>query len=371
MGKVAPWTTSNEDTATALTTITVSNFAPTVDHLASTNSTPEGSYPDITISVPFGTSAGDMLLAQIGRNGPEGHTITAVEGGWNAVFENLWEARESVTSSECLDFGGSMSVFWRTATASEPANYSWDYDTSNSPHAIGAIATISRHNPTSPIGSFVTDTSTACGPGPGTPPRTIDPGHVIAATNNTMTVAMFCVTETFMASGAPLDPIGFTWSKQFDRFKGPIPTSLQLQMHTQNSNLVAGDQGAITHADLDGFIETPSIVNATLSIAPVITGPDTGTGYSFTSDDAAATVTITAPSGTGNELNGQEVVITVTGDVTVSQITTTLQGGFCGLTLSPIGIQGVVPSPFGRTLKVCPEGLNGRTLIVNECGTCQ
>ncbi len=224
-----------------------------------------GSYADITVTVPAHVD-GDLLIAQIARSGDTGDDITA-PAGWTAIFENLWVAEENAFG-DCVPFGAKMSMFRRTAS-SEPADYTWTYDNTNSVRRVGGIASIKDADPTTPIEAFDTDTSTACGPGPGTPPRTLDIGNVSSTTDKTLVLVGFAVTETFMPSGAPLDPVGFTWGKQWDLFTGPVTQSVQLQLHTKKFP-TAGPIGPLTHADLLPG-EIPSIVNATIVISGVPT----------------------------------------------------------------------------------------------------
>ena len=315
-----PWATSNPATALAIITPGIASVAPSTGATSSTNSDPEGSYSSVTVLIPVGTAEGHLLFAQIGRTDGaldafQDGTITPLEAGWIPIVENMF-SKSDTGSATCLSVGCVMSLYWRIATASEPADYTWNYDTVNSPHAIGAITLITGHNPTAPVQAVVESTISLCGQF--NRAFTIEP--TVSTTAKTMTIVALAEGERLMSTGSPF---GFDWSKITDEFKGPISTSLQLQALVQNDNLPVGEQwtaGDLSHADLvnppTGNLNLMSIVCAALSIAPEATGikDDTG-GYIVTVD--SATVTITAADGTGAELNGLPVVITVTGDVTV------------------------------------------------------
>ena len=311
-----PWATSNAATALAITTQTVSNLAPLISAISSTNRTPEGSFSDITITTPA-HSAGNMLFAQIGRTDGaldafQDGTISPAENGWTPIVEDAF-SKSDTGSAACRTVGCVMSLYWRVATDNEPSDYTWNYDTVNSPHAIGSIATIQRQHPTDPFQATVESLISLCGQFN----RAFTILPPVATTAKTMTVFSLAVSEKFMASGSPL---GFAWGTEMDEFKGPLTTSLQLQMFSQNSNLVAGEQWAaedLVHDDLVGNINQLGVVGVALSISPVVTGvKDDPGGYVLTVD--GNTVTITAPANTGANPNGFEVMITTTGDVTVS-----------------------------------------------------
>ncbi len=311
LGGSTAYDTDDETTAAALLTSVVSDTPPQMEDITGLNSTPEGSFAGISFSSSGLTSIGDLLIAQIGRNGVEASNIVADDDGWTPIFENAWDTRTNL----CFDFGGSMSMFWRIADVDGAVSYSWTYDGTNSPHAIGFIATISGHHPIDPIQSSVVSFNSACNVGNFPNGRTLSWDRSTAATANTLSILTLCLAEAALGTGAPLT--GF--AKNGDFFRGPIPTSLQLQFFSRNIDLVAGVQPSVTHADLEPDIDNVddnSIVVASLSISPRISGLLPSSPYGLTVD--GATVTITAPDGTGAELNGLEVIITTTGDVTVA-----------------------------------------------------
>src|SRR6202022_337123 len=64
----------------------------------------------ITVPVPAGTVAGDVMLATVDA---EGSTAITAPAGWTVVVD----AASSM---------GWRQVYWRVATSSEPASYDWD-----------------------------------------------------------------------------------------------------------------------------------------------------------------------------------------------------------------------------------------------------
>ncbi|WP_233595343.1 MULTISPECIES: cell wall anchor protein [Corallococcus] len=92
----------------------------------------------LTLAKPAGTVAGDVLLARIvNRN-----VVTAVAtppAGWTFL-------RSDQSASQIKAW-----VFYKVATASEPASYAFTLDSASASHLAGSISAFSGANPTNPI----------------------------------------------------------------------------------------------------------------------------------------------------------------------------------------------------------------------------
>ena len=89
----------------------------------------------ITINLPAGTAEGDLLVAAVAYDGPE--TFSSISG-WNELH-----TRED--PDERVSFG----VWWRIATASEPASHTFSWGQTD--RAYGWIMRFTGHDPTDPI----------------------------------------------------------------------------------------------------------------------------------------------------------------------------------------------------------------------------
>ncbi|MCP3933955.1 MAG: DUF5011 domain-containing protein, partial [Actinomycetia bacterium] len=104
-----------------------------------------GFIPDggtLDLPVPAGVVAGDLLIAQVGYNAVAGSTITP-PAGWNTI-----DVLSHTTK------GMMQGLYWREATGSEPAQYSFTLSSGKSDTAAGTIAAYSDVNLTSPIDAF-------------------------------------------------------------------------------------------------------------------------------------------------------------------------------------------------------------------------
>ncbi len=105
-----------------------------------------GGYPPnggtLDLPVPPGVSAGDVLIAQVAYNAVAGSTITPV-AGWNVI-----DVEENLTHPIM------QGLYWRVATASEPAQYSFTLTSGKADTASGAIAAYSGVDTGNPIDDF-------------------------------------------------------------------------------------------------------------------------------------------------------------------------------------------------------------------------
>ncbi len=359
--------TDPETTATALlgilSTFEQQGAAPNVAHLTFTNSDPEGSFASVAITTHSGIVEGDLLIAQIGRSvgglgdfgGKVDPTtdgkITPAETGWNIIFENKFSTRGGLPTPHCVNAGCMMSMYWRIATASYASKvYTWNYDIINSAHAIGCIMVSdkARFQEEEPISvgtessvalSFIDDCDQAV--------RKVVIAAPDARTEKSMSLVALCVGEHFLSNA---NPLGVTWSKQLDEFKGPIPTSLHLQLFSQNSSLTVGKQwelGELVHTNLEptDSYDADAIVIAAITINPRYntTPPplvDPGKGSAnFTVTVSGSKVTITADNKDFGE-GGETIVVTTTGDLTVSQNNFTLVSTGVAFSESIVSIAG-------------------------------
>lgn len=92
----------------------------------------------LTINKPTGTIAGDVMVASIAAT-PDTVGITPPSG---------WTIVQNTVQTE--DAGSHLITYYKIATGSEPANYSWSFSVSHT-GAVGGIATFSGVDTTSPI----------------------------------------------------------------------------------------------------------------------------------------------------------------------------------------------------------------------------
>ena len=328
--------------------------APRVAAVSFTNSDPEGSFASVTVTVPSHV-ASQVLIAQIGRTDgaispfQEGD-ITPAEEGWSAIFENQRSTGYNNTSAQCNVNGIVMSMYWRIATDNEPSNYTWNYDTVNSPHAIGAIYTIDRNHTTLPINDAVLSFISTCDtPNPNDRTFKIEPPT--ALTDNSLTIIALAVGEVFLSAGTPY---GSDWEENISAFKGPIPTSLHLLNHSQNgvfpNTLDAGQQwntGEVVHSQMeptDNLINN-AVVCVAISISPPyieIPAPLVNAGVgsaNYTVTVSGTKITITANNSDFGE-GGENVVVTTTGDMTVDDNTFSMESTGVAFSESIVSIAG-------------------------------
>jgi hypothetical protein len=92
----------------------------------------------LTIARPSGVVAGDVLIAQVANRGMG--TVATAPPGWTVVRTDLSGASGASVRS---------TVYWRVATGSEPASYTWTL--SESAHIAGGIAAYTGVSTASPV----------------------------------------------------------------------------------------------------------------------------------------------------------------------------------------------------------------------------
>jgi hypothetical protein len=110
-----------------------------------------GGIPDggtLDLPVPAGVVAGDLLIAQVAYNAPNTGSITPVDAGWNLI---------DLLKHPTLDI--MQGLYWREATGSEPAQYSFTLTSGAANTAAGAIAAYSGVDTTSPIDAALGQTN--------------------------------------------------------------------------------------------------------------------------------------------------------------------------------------------------------------------
>jgi len=135
----------------------------------------------IVVTKPTGTVSGHVMLAQVAAYA--GVTITPPSG---------WTLVQGGGTSGGLEYG----VYVRVAGGSEPASYTWTFNTSVS-NAVAAIATYSGVNNATPVD--VSGVATATG-------TTLTAPSVTTAWPNTVVVSLFGVSGGY----APTIPAGTT-----------------------------------------------------------------------------------------------------------------------------------------------------------------
>ena len=140
-----------------------------------TGSTSGGS-SQVTIPVPAGVVANDVMIAQVTVRGGSGTTLTA-PAGWSLI------RRDSDTTLQI-----SEGIYLRVVSGSEPASYTWNFTAGND--AAGGIAAYSGVNTATPIdvtggqGNAASTSVTA-------PSITIPAGH-----NSDRLLALFAIPDS-------------------------------------------------------------------------------------------------------------------------------------------------------------------------------
>lgn len=104
--------------------------------IGSTENATSGAAGSLALSVPSGTQAQDLMIAELSYGGGSGATITK-PAGWTTTSENFVGGQ------------GWLGVYYKLASSSEPASYTWNF--SASAQAAGGISTYRCVNQDSPI----------------------------------------------------------------------------------------------------------------------------------------------------------------------------------------------------------------------------
>lgn len=138
----------------------------------------------ITLATPAGTVAGNVVIAQLSIRGGTGVSITGVPAGWTLA--------DRTNSGTTL----AQFVYWRVATASEPASHTWTLGSSARYSAIAAsFEAVLPSNPVDAILAAALTSNTTSFTAPA----------VTTTVANTMLVAMFGAgegTQTFTPPAA-------------------------------------------------------------------------------------------------------------------------------------------------------------------------
>lgn len=102
---------------------------------ASENAT-SGAAGSLALTVPAGTQAQDLMIAELSYGGGSGATITK-PAGWSTTSENYVAGQ------------GWLGVYSKIASSSEPASYTWTFD--SNAQAAGGISTYRCVNQDSPV----------------------------------------------------------------------------------------------------------------------------------------------------------------------------------------------------------------------------
>ncbi len=140
----------------------------------------------VTLDRPAGTAAGDVVIAQLAIRGGTDVSITIVPAGWTL-------ANRTNSGTDLAQF-----VYWREATASEPASYTWNFSPSRRATAIAAtFRAVLASNPVDVVaGAALTSNTTSF-----TTPA------VTTTVANTMLIAMFSVDD---GTNSFTPPLGMT-----------------------------------------------------------------------------------------------------------------------------------------------------------------
>ena len=189
---VQNWLSVNSTQATA----TVTAGGPIAFRAAASAAAPSGTL-SLSVSVPAGTTASDVMVASIGVR-PNTATITA-PAGWTLVrrIDNA-----SATAS-------SLAVYYRVATASEPASYAWTFSASTG--SAGGIQTFSNVDTAAPINIDAgQNTGNAL-------------NHAAPSVTTTVANAMLVTSYDFASSATWTPPAGMT--EAFDVASLTVPNA--------------------------------------------------------------------------------------------------------------------------------------------------
>jgi len=193
----------------------------------------------LVIGVPAGTSFGDLMLASVAVT-PSSVTIGA-PAGWTPLVTT---AQPAATSSR-------QQTFWRIASASEPASYTWTLGGGHN-GAVGGIVSYLGVDTSSPIDASGGNTAPVGG----------DPNTAVRATQITTTVAdaMVVSTHSIASSSSWTPPAGMTERVNVSSLAAPNAAGVSLEMNDV-SQAVAGATGdKVATAGNDGDSGTAQMI---------------------------------------------------------------------------------------------------------------
>ncbi len=131
----------------ALGGLVISTPAEAITFRAAASTDVNGSSLTLTITVPTGTVQGDVMIAGVAVL-PSTATITP-PAGWTLVRRQ----------NNALSIDNSLAVYWKVAGASEPASYTWSFNTSTG--SAGGIQSFSGVEITNPVNVEAGSSTTA------------------------------------------------------------------------------------------------------------------------------------------------------------------------------------------------------------------
>jgi hypothetical protein len=164
---------SSLDVSVTFTPLPVVFVSVTSNSNAETNS--------LSVLVPAGSTVGDFLVAHIAIR--DAATIGATPAGWTLLG--------AIVVTPSGDGGMSQAIYYRAASASEPASYAWTF--SGNTRASGAIMrfqNVDLSNPVAASGSSLGFTDVANAPS-------------VAASANSMVLALFGTSRNFSSLTQP------------------------------------------------------------------------------------------------------------------------------------------------------------------------
>ncbi|MEK9138942.1 MAG: hypothetical protein AAB393_17620, partial [Bacteroidota bacterium] len=192
-----------------------------------------------TINKPTATTSGDVMIAAIGVR-PNTATITA-PSGWTLI------RRKNQSSSTA----NSQAIYRKTAGASEPANYTWSFNTSTG--SAGGIMTFSGVDATVPI-NVENGRATASGL-----------THATPSVTTTVNGAMLVTAHSFASSATWTPPTGMTEAVDVASNAAPNSGGLSIEMNyvLQPTAGATGTKTATASANADAGVAQIVAMRAT------------------------------------------------------------------------------------------------------------
>lgn len=142
MRRAVQWATGvGPDTETVITGLQFRELTETLESSSTDN---------ITVEVPPGYEENDLLLAMVVTDSNEGSHLAAA-GSWTPIFVG-----------EGGDADVTLGVWWKFASATEPTNYTFTWNSGEA--ACGWIMRFTGHNTTTPIHAVATDLGKSSSP---------------------------------------------------------------------------------------------------------------------------------------------------------------------------------------------------------------
>ena len=223
----------------------------------------------LSVVVPAATAANDVMIASIAVR-PETAVITA-PAGWTLVRR----------TNNPGPTAGSLAVYRKVATASEPANYSWTFNTSTG--SAGGIQSFSGVDVTNPVdvenGAATASSLT----------------HLAPSVTTTVANDMVVTTHAMMSSATWTPPAGMT--EAFDVMSDAAPNALGMTVvgsyAVQAAAGATGTKSAVASNDAD----VANTHTLTLRAAPAGTAYF---GYGMTDGTASRSVSTSSQDGVAN-----------------------------------------------------------------------